>query len=300
MKRLPPLNALRAFSIAAQTGSFTKAGVEMNVTQGAISRQIKLLEETMEINLFVRVHQSIILTPAGKELAKVLEHAFGLMETAVEKATKSPARQLLTINVPPTFATRWLAPRLSDFRLKHPLIDLSITTENIKSTKEARQYDCLIVYDHMAWPKVPCKLLMLERHVMASSPELWRDNMPPTSDNATQLHIMDGGKRLPVWEQWAAIYGTSDVIAQPCLNFSTLDQAISASVEGAGIFIVDQTMIVKELKSGLLRKFNTRQMDGPCGYWFIDVTHNAARKNLLSTFNEWLLGQIQSATATDF
>lgn len=299
MKRLPPLNALRAFSIAAQTGSFTKAGEEMHVTQGAISRQVKLLEESMGTSLFVRVHQSIILTPVGQELANVLEHAFGLMETAVEKATESQPRKLLAINVPPTFATRWLAPRLSDFRIKHPLIDLSITTDWIQSSKGVRHHDCLVVFDQMAWPKMKCELLMLERHVMACSPDLWRNNMPPSLDNATLLHILDGEQRLPVWEQWMATHGASHVDTQPGLNFSTLDQAINASVAGAGVVIVDKTMIVKELKSGLLRRFDARQVDGPCGYWFIDVTHSAERKDLVSVFQEWLLAQIQWVTAAE-
>lgn len=299
MKRLPPLNALRAFSTAARTGSFTKAGEEMHVTQGAISRQVKLLEQSMGTSLFVRAHQSIMLTPVGQELAKVLKHAFGLMETAVEKATKSQPRQLLAINVPPTFATRWLAPRLLDFRTKHPLIDLSITTDRIQSTKGVRHHDCLVIFDQRPWPKLKCELLLLERHVLACSPELWRNNLPPSLDNATLLHILDGEQRLSVWEQWIATHGDSLVDTQPGLNFSTLDQAINASVAGAGVVIVDKAMIVNELKSGLLRRFDARQVDGPCGYWFIDVTHNPERKDLVAVFQGWLLEQIRGATAAE-
>ena len=271
----------------------------MHVTQGAISRQVKLLEASIETSLFVRIHQSIILTPTGRELADVLAKAFGLMEIAVEKARESQSRKLLAINVPPTFATRWLAPRLSDFRSKHPMIDLSITTDVIQNAKGVRHHDCLVVFDQMAWPKMKCELLMLERHVMACSPDLWRNNVPPSLDSATLLHILDGEQRLPVWEQWIVTHGASHVDTQPGLNFSTLDQAISASVAGAGVVIVDKTMIVKELNSGLLRRFDARQADGPCGYWFIDVTHNAERKDLISVFQEWLLGQIQWAIAVE-
>jgi DNA-binding transcriptional LysR family regulator len=299
MKRLPPLNALRAFSTVAQTGSFTKAGHEMHVTQGAISRQVKLLEESIGTRLFVRVHQSIIMTPAGRELANVLETAFGLMEIAVEKAGKTQPRQLLAINVPPTFATRWLAPRLSDFRFKHPQIDLSITTDTIQNAKALRHHDCLVIFDQLAWPTSACELLMLERHVMACSPDLWNDNLPPSLNSATLLHILNGEQRLPVWEQWMATHGSSHVDTQPGLNFSTLDQAINASVAGAGVAIVDKSMIVKELKSGMLRRFDARQIDGPNGYWFIDVTHNSARKELVSVFQQWLLAQIQWATAAE-
>lgn len=299
MKRLPPLNALKAFSTAARVGSFTKAGQEMHVTQGAVSRQVKLLEEAIGKNLFLRVHQSIILTPVGQELANVLEKAFGLMEIAVEKASKSQPRQLLAINVPPTFATRWLAPRLSDFRIKHPQIDLSITTDVIQNAKGVRHHDCLVVFDQAAWPKLACELLMLERHIMACSPDLWNNNTPPSLDSATLLHILDGEKRLPVWEQWMATHGGSHTDTQPGLIFSTLDQAINASVAGAGVVIVDKTMIVKELKSGLLRRFDACQIDGPYGYWFIDVAHSAERKELISVFQGWMLAQIQGATVAE-
>lgn len=300
MKRLPPLNALRAFSTVAQTGSFTKAGKEMHVTQGAVSRQVKLLEESMDTTLFIRVHQSLILTPNGRELAEVLLNAFGLMEIAVERASKSQSRQLLSINVPPTFATRWLAPRLSDFRKKHPLIDLSITTDAIQNAKGVRHHDCLVIFDQIAWPKLTCELLMLERHVMACSPDLWRGNRPPSLDSATLLHILDGEERLPIWEQWMATHGASHLDTQPGLHFSTLDQAINASVTGAGIVIVDKAMIVKELKSGLLKIFDANHIDGPHGYWFVDVTHTLERKHLVSIFQAWLLQQMQSSSAAEF
>lgn len=299
MKRLPPLNALRAFSITAQTGSFTKAGEEMHVTQGAVSRQVKLLEESIGTILFVRAHHSIILTPVGQELANALEHAFGLMETAVDKVTKSQQRQLLAVNVPPTFATRWLAPRLSDFRSKHPRIDLSITTDWIQTAKGIRHHDCLLVFGQSAWPKMNCEQLMLEHHIMACSPELWCNNMPPSLVGATLLHILDGEQRLPVWEQWMAMHHATNVDTQPGLNFSTLDQAISASVAGAGVVIVDKAMIAKELKSSLLRRFDSRQMDGPCGYWFIDATHNSERRHLVAVFHAWLLDQIKLAASIE-
>lgn len=253
----------------------------------------------MGTTLFVRIHQSVILTPNGRELAEVLSKAFGLIEIAVEKASKSQSRQLLAINVPPTFATRWLAPRISDFRKKHPLMDLSITTDAIQNTKGVRHYDCLVIFDQIAGPRMTSDLLMLERHVMACSPDLWRENMPPSLDSATLLHILDGEQRLPIWEHWMATHGAGHLDTQPGLHFSTLDQAINASIAGAGIVIVDKAMIVKELKSGLLKRFDANQIDGPRGYSFVDVTHNLERKQLVSIFQSWLLDQIQWSSASE-
>ncbi|MDH4450205.1 MAG: LysR substrate-binding domain-containing protein [Rhodoferax sp.] len=292
MKRLPPLNALRAFSIAAQTASFTKAGEVLHVTQGAVSRQVKQLEDAVGQTLFARAHQGLVLTPAGAELALSLERVFAQLETAVEKATQSVQRQLLCVNVPPTFATRWLAPRLSDFRGRYPMIDLSITTDWIQKVRDAQNLDCLVVFGSEAWPKTQAERLMVERHVMVSSPAHWRNDVPPALASATLLHILNGEERLPVWEQWIAVFGLDHLDPKPGLNFSTLDQAINAAVAGAGVAVVDQSMVAKELQSGVLRKHSEQELCGPCGYWFIDVAHHAERKALAHIFHDWLLSQL--------
>ncbi|MBP7574741.1 MAG: LysR family transcriptional regulator, partial [Rhodoferax sp.] len=112
MKRLPPLNALRAFDAAVRTGSFTRAGDQLHVTQGAISRQIKQLEDWLGKPVFVRHYQGLILTPAGSVLAKSLDMAFGTITSAIEQIHHLGARQRIAVNVPETFASRWLAPRL--------------------------------------------------------------------------------------------------------------------------------------------------------------------------------------------
>lgn len=110
MKRLPSLNALKAFAVAAQQGSFTLAGEVLHVTQGAISRQIKQLEAEMGVLLFVRNHQKVELTAAGRDLSVTLNRLFDEMEDAVQRAAGHSRRQMLKLNAPPTFATRWLAP----------------------------------------------------------------------------------------------------------------------------------------------------------------------------------------------
>ncbi|QDL53987.1 LysR substrate-binding domain-containing protein [Rhodoferax aquaticus] len=291
MRRLPPLNALRAFSVAAQTASFTKAGELLHVTQGAISRQVKQLEEAVGQPLFMRAHQGLVLTPVGKDLAASLEDVFAQLESAVDRAAQAVQRQLLAVNVPPTFATRWLAPRLSDFRARYPMIDLSITTDWVQKTRDAQNQDCLVVFGSEAWPKVQTERLMVEQHIMVSSPVLWRNDLPPSLSNATLLHILNGEERLPVWEHWIAVHGLSHVDPQPGLAFSTLDQVINAAVAGAGVAVVDQAMVVRELQSGVLRRHSQQQMSGPCGYWFIDVSHKPERQALARLFHDWLLTQ---------
>jgi LysR family glycine cleavage system transcriptional activator len=297
MKRLPPLNALRAFHVAAQKGSFTKAGVALHVTQGAISRQVKLLEDVMGRPLFFRVHQGIKLTETGKLLAEGLQTAFDGLEQLIECINSDQRRFQIAINIPPTFATRWLAPRLSRFCNLYPFVDFQITTNWVQSVRDSEAHDCLVLFDLAPWTKVDCELLMLEKHVMVSHPGLWTNDWPPTLSKQTLLHILNGTERLPVWERWITQNNLSHINPQPGVAFSTLDQVINAAISRAGVAIVDQSMIRPELASGVLRRFNDLHMDGPYGYWFVDVAKDDEHKAVVRLFREWLKQEVADSQA---
>jgi LysR family glycine cleavage system transcriptional activator len=295
MKRLPSLNALRAFAAAAQEGSFTLAGEALHVTQGAISRQVKQLEADMGVALFVRKHQKVELTEAGRTLASTLGRLFHEMELAVQRASVGSQRKMLKLNAPPTFATRWLAPRLSNFRAQFPHIDLSITTDRVQSVRETRALDCLVVFGQEAWTQLACEAVMQERHIMVSSPKLWVHGEPPSLTQATLLHVLDGDQRIPVWEQWIDLHGPRELDARPGLNFSTLDQAINAAITGAGVVVVDAAMIVRELKSGELVRHNGLEVAGPHGYWFLEAPGRTSATAQVAQFKTWLMEQASQA-----
>jgi LysR family glycine cleavage system transcriptional activator len=235
------------------------------------------------------------LTPAGKELADTLQRLFGEMEAAVYKASGKHRPQMLSVNAPPTFATRWLAPRLSDFRARYPQIDLSIKTDAIAAVRDARSLDCLIVYAQKPWPKVVCEPVMKERHIMVSAPLLWNQGTPPPIPGVTLLHVLDGGTRLPVWEQWIAEHGPRTLDVRPGLTFSTLDQAISAAIAGAGVVIVDETMVARELQSGELVRHNPLYVEGPFGYWFVLPESQGPTPARVRHFKDWLMGCVSQA-----
>ena len=299
MKRLPSLNALKAFAVAAQEGSFTLAGEVLHVTQGAVSRQIKQLESEMGVALFVRNHQKVELTDAGRDLSVTLNRLFDEMEVAVERASGQTQRHMLRLNAPPTFATRWLAPRLSDFRAQFPHIDLSITTDRVQSMRETRSLDGLIVFGQEAWTQAACEPVMQECHIMVSSPKLWAHGAPPPLLHSTLLHVLDGDQRIPVWEQWIATHGPRELDARPGLNFSTLDQAINAAIAGAGVVVVDAGMIVRELKSGELLRHNALHIDGPHGYWFMAAAGPSSAASQATAFKHWLMEQVRLAHPGD-
>ena len=293
MKRLPPLNALRAFDAAVHTGSFTRAGEALHVTQGAISRQIKQLEAWLDKPLFVRHHQGLVLTAAGSLLAKSLDSAFGTLQAAVEELTNLGQRQRIAINVPQTFASRWLAPRLRGFHGRHPDIDLAITTSEVGSLREARQYDGLIMFLDEPWAKFNCRLLRQEHYIAVASPELWREGAPPDLAKTTLLHVLNGAKRMPMWENWFASLGIRHIDPGPGIDFSTMDQAINAAVSGAGVALVDDVMVEAELRDLKLRRLDKHELVGSFGYWFVDPQERSQReashRAVVALFQGWLL-----------
>lgn len=293
MKRLPPLTALRAFDAAVRTSSFTRAGESLHVTQGAISRQIKVLEDWLGKPLFVRHYQGLTLTPAGSLLAQSLEAAFGTIQDAVEQIGFLGARQRISVNVPETFASRWLAPRLRAFHSRHPDIDLTITTSAVGNQREAQQYDCLVLFLDQPWSKGDCRLLRQEQYVAVASPELWQDGLAPPLDKLTLLHVLAGNKRLPLWENWLASLGIRHIDARPGIAFSTMDQAISAAVSGAGVAVVDAPMVERELTEQRLRRMDNHELTASYGYWFVEPRDAALRepahRAVVALFQAWLL-----------
>ena len=127
---------------------------------------------------------------------------------------------------------------------------------------------------------------------MVSAPSLWSQGQPPSIPGATMLHVLDGGARLPVWERWIAEHGPRSLDVRPGLTFSTLDQAINAAIAGAGVVIVDEAMVVRELQSGDLVRHNPLYVEGPFAYWFVLPQSQAPTPARVSDFKDWLMGRV--------
>ncbi|WP_344956124.1 LysR substrate-binding domain-containing protein [Zobellella aerophila] len=284
MRSLPPLTALRVFETTGRCLSFTQAASQLHVTQSAVSRQIKQLEDYLGVPLFIRRHHKLELTGSGRQLLAKLEQAFNLMESAVQELRDPKQRQRLTLLVPPTFATRWLAPRLASFHRHSPELELSIHN----SDSDHNLFDCSIRFGRTARPNHYSELVMLEQHVAVCAPELVEQARHLEQADGSLLHILHKGERLPVWQNWLQAAGLTDrVDADRGMEFSTLDQVTNAAINGAGFAIIDKHMINRELQSGALVPFSSIEVSGPYGYW-LDI--NAERQGLAKVirFTEWL------------
>lgn len=284
MRSLPPLTALRVFETAGKHLSFTQAAKDLHVTQGAVSRQIKQLEEYLGVPVFIRLHHKLELTDAGRQLLPKLEQSFNLMEVAVQELRDPNQRQKLSIFAPPTYATRWLAPRLADFNKRFSELKLSIQDQE----SEHALFDCSIRFGRTAKPNHYSELLMLEQHIAICAPELVEKAQQLETEERCLLHILHDRKRLPVWGNWLQEAGMAELVdVSRGMEFSTLDQVINAAVSGAGFAIIDKYMISQELKSQALVQFSDVEVAGPYGYW-LDVSSERQGLAKVIRFTEWL------------
>jgi len=288
MRTLPSLTALRVFETAGKLLSFTQTANQLHVTQGAVSRQIKLLEDYLGVPLFVRAHNRLELTGTGRQLLLKLEQSFSLMENAITEIRDPDQRQKLSILAPPTLATRWLVRKLGDFRAHYPEIDLSIYDHPDNQV----MFDCEIRFGNTAKPRHFSELLFLEKHVPVCRPEMLERTSDLAGEANNLLHILHNNERLPVWRDWLAKAGLSDQVdAGRGLAFSTLDQAISALMAGAGFAVIEKHMIGQELESEALVQFSDIEISGPYGYW-LDIPTEKQGLSKILFFTQWLREQL--------
>jgi LysR family glycine cleavage system transcriptional activator len=283
MRNLPSLTALRVFEETGKHLSFTRAAEELHVTQGAVSQQIKQLEDYLGTLLFVRLHHRLELTDVGRQLHQNLTQSFNLMELAIQELRDPNQRQKLSILVPPTFSTRWLVPRLAEFRKRFPELQLSINDHE----NEGSSYDCRIRFGRTAQPRCYSEMLMLEQHVAVCSPDLLPESSERNLSDQNFLHILHHGKRLPVWDDWIRLSNRADLDPGQGTEFSTLDQVINATMAGGGVAIIDRRMIRRELENNSLVQFSDIEVSGPYGYW-LDLPREKQGLAKVMRFTQWL------------
>ncbi|MFM0009032.1 LysR family transcriptional regulator [Paraburkholderia sediminicola] len=285
MRRLPSLIALRFFEETARHMSFNRAATALCVTQGAVSRQIKLLEESIGAKLFERDHKGIRLTPAGLQFLPCLSEAFDTIERGFRQITAAKGRRRLVLSVPPTFATQWFSPRLGSLADELPDVELSVRTS---PTEECH---CNIRFGRDVLAGVHSELLMIERHVLVGAPRLLGQPLDMLLEHMPALHVLHNDARLDLWPNWLAKASMPTRYAENGTEFSTLEQAIRAARKGGGLAIVDRNMIVEELADGSLAQFSDIEVAGPFGYW-LDMAQRHAALEHVQAFASWMREEV--------
>ena len=283
-KDSPSLTSLRAFSVVGDCLSVTGAAKRLGVTQSAVSRQIKALEDTLDFKLFDRVGNSLALTAEGSAFHQRIFATFGLLEDAVNDATGSFQRHKINLLAPPTLASRWLTRRLPTYPRRFPGVELAVHTEPQPNIR----MDCVIHFGTHPTEGSEHVKLLVEQHIAVCSPALFNDRQAMRA--SCLLHIFDKGHRFPLWEHWLALEPDHpDLPTGASMEFSSLELAIQAAKNAVGIAMVDRSMIEYELDAGSLVQISPTTVVGPNGYW-LEISAEQQAKSRSVQFFRWLKG----------
>ena len=256
-RRLPPLNALRAFEAAARHLNFSRAADELSVTPGAVSQQIQNLEDYVGAALFKRTPKGLLLTDAAQTALPALREAFDRLAEAASLLTAAVDGRRLTLTAPPSFAAKWLVPRLGAFEQAHPQVDvwLSAGIELVDLT--AGEVDVAIRYGSGRYPGLEVRRLMSETVIPVISPELLKEqplSAPEDLKNHVLLH--DGSPDLddscPDWSMWLAARGVRGVEGMRGPRFNQSSLVIEAAANGRGVALAKLTLAQADLDAGRL------------------------------------------------
>jgi len=286
MRRLPPLNAIRAFEAAARHGSFTRAAAELNVTHGAVSRQVALLEEWTGARLFHRSRRQMVLTAEGQALMAEVGPALDRIARSVAGIGQTKSVTLL-LNAPPTFTMRWLIPRLSGFQRRHPSIDIRLSSSIEPIDFSLGAYEIAIRRLSAPRPGLFCKSFLPEEALPVCSPALLasgRLKQPQDLADETLIHTLAEPDAWPNWFDWV---GCKELRARTTLNFEHLYYALQAAVEGLGIPIVPFPLVADDIAAGrLCLPFPTAVKSRRYSVVHPGIAH---KKEPINLFCDWLI-----------
>lgn len=251
---LPPLNAVRAFEAAARRSSFKDAAAELGVTHGAVSRQIRLLEEWLgPPSLFRRLSHGVTLTAEGRALLGEIQPALErVARAAAAHGRKASGTVVLRVNALATFSLRWLVPKLGLLREAHPEIEIELTTGNEPVDGLAGEYDLIIRGGPDAFHGFEARLLLPERRLPACSPALLlRQPLSEVGDLArhTLLHVASMPR---LWRDWLVKAGHGSLEPAATLTLDHFYLSIQAAVDGLGVAMAPSTLIEDDLRAGRL------------------------------------------------
>ena len=301
-KDLPSLDLLRGFEAAARHLSFTKAGRELFLTQSAISRQIKALEEQLGVQLFSRRHRELLLTEAGQGLYKAVGEALAVLRSAAAKLS-GRASGMLTVTTTISFASLWLVPRLTEFRRLHPGIDVRIAATNEMTDLEREGIDLAIRYCSPEAAGAGAVALFGEKAFPVCAPGLLsggRLASPQDLSRHVLLHYDDPERRSPwlAWDVWFDLVRVHGLKPAGALRFSHYDQMIQAALDGHGIALGRSPLVDRWVKEGrLVLPFGRRFISSPgqTRAYFILVSPSAQGRPEVARFSGWV--QQEAATA---
>ncbi|MFT5218376.1 MAG: LysR family glycine cleavage system transcriptional activator [Planctomycetota bacterium] len=287
-RRLPPLNSLKSFEAAGRLLSFTRAAKELNVTQAAISHQIKVIEDYLGVALFVRSPRQMSLTEQGKALLPEIIEAFDRVSTAIGAVSPESASKMINVRLAPSFAAKWLSPRLKYFWLQYPETDLSLYHGHPAVDFGREDIDIAVTYGNGKWDNVVAERLLGLDFFPVCNPSFMDNDKPLKDIDNLRYYTLLHDANYQCWTDWLELAGIDDIIANKGTIIDDTNVLIQAAIDGQGIALGSTTFVSDHLESGrLVRPFDI-VLNNDYAYYVVS-TEQHLKNPSVKAFKDWLL-----------
>lgn len=300
MRRLPPLNAMRAFEAAARHLSFTRAAEELHVTQAAVSHQIKALEEHLGMALFKRQNRNLLLTDAGQSYFPALRDAFDRIDGATNKLKERDTGGVLRVSTFTSFAAKWLVPRLGRFGSQHPDIEIRLAINDSMSDFNTDGIDVAIRYGSGNYKGLTVERLLTEVVFVVCSPALAEGPIPLNAPADLAQHTLLHDDLPEDWDTWLEAAGLDPKGAafrsKRDLVFNHSEMVLQAAAEGLGVALGRSVLLADDLAAGRLVKPFDLELPVKSAYYFV-CQQGAISRPKVKAFRDFMFAEVQRARA---
>ena len=304
MRRLPSLNALRAFEAVGRHLSVSGAADELNVTPAAVSHQVKGLEAALGVSLLQRLNRAVVLTEAGQLCLPLLSEGFDRLSDAVAKLETRGKTGVLTVSVTPGFAAKWLVPRLERFTEANPAIDVHINATMEVIDLKRGGADIVVRFGAGRYVGLLSDKLFDEAAVVVCSPSLANGRIPLQEPADLARHVLLHDDAHPSdattldWAQWLRAAGVSGVDVSRGLRFNAAGLAIQAAAEGAGVLLARHSLVADDLASGRLVVPFPVTLPIAMAYHLV-YDERSLRTPKVKLFRDWLLREAEISPSAE-
>ena len=289
-KRFPPLSALRPLEAAARLESFSRAAEELHLTHGAVSRQVRALEEYLGTRLFARHGKRVTITPAGRAFAERVRGALEEIARAADEAGAGRREHRLTVSVLPSFASRWLMPRLIHFMDAHPKIEVNVIASVALANFAAEEVDVAIRFGRGPWPSLVCEHFLDDEYFPVASPKMNRGKLPREPKDVASFRVIREDRDY--WHEWMEAAGVKFDVppSGPLFNDSTY--SLQAAARGEGIALARRSIVGEDLESGKLKRLFPVSVRSRESYWFVSPKETADTPRV-KAFRDWVKSELR-------
>jgi len=290
MRKLPPLNAIRAFEATGRLGGVLRASEELHVTHGAVSRHVKQLEEWLDVTLFDRSQRALILNEAGEAYLKSISSALDLVQEGTTNLRQYKGSKRLGISTTHSIATKWLMDKLPDFSNQHPDIEVWISIEQHLIDFSNSDIDIGLRMGKGPWPGLSCVPIMTDKLIPVCSLQLLEQGpaikKPQDLSRYTLLHDQDPNAQ---WSRWFKHFDIEKIEHSKGPRFSSSDILLSAAMSGQGVALVNEVLAEQDITQGRLVQVLPLSIDLGDYYWLV-TKGNIQSSKKVKIFTDWIEG----------